>query len=339
MSISSAPARARTSPGKPNEAIVDPAQREEKPRWSTQRLGELVQLTRPYSWLDTVLNALLGVAWARSAAPRTTHLMTAVIAFLIWCSLNWISERVQKDPGRTPSSWSVAIAPVALALGWLLVFGNALARLAGGVVFVLLFIYPFKAKKRALGPMGPLIRGAESAAIFLIGVGIGGGSFAASSRMAGALLLLQTSRSLAADIRDAPFDTFELPRVVGITASRWISVGLLLAAAIVMPPLDDVMTTDHLFVYGALLVQGLIQATVRPHSFYEAHIGFVFLSGLIKAMIYTGLMGRPFFIVAYVLFQIPASLTYWRVPRPSNEAFRQRVWGWIRTTTPRESDK
>lgn len=236
----------------------------------------------------------------------------AGIGWLCWCSLNLVSERVQRDPGRLVPTWAIALAPLALA-GFVVVTWRGVAALAPVAVLVLLiFAYPLKARVSWAGPLGPVVRGLQTATLYWLGVALARGQ--PSAALATGLALAQVARSLLADIRDVATDTFELPRRIGVGASQAVCVGVLGLAVLVLTAVSGAGPA-----IAVLGVQGAAIATLGGTRSYELHMAFVTSSLAAKAaLIARGRDVPDWWAVALAVGQAVLLLSYRRVPRPAN---------------------
>ncbi len=286
------------------------------------RLTELLLLTRPYSWIDTILNVLVGLASSEGAYSPTRHASAAGIALLLWFSLNWISEAIQHDPGRKAPKWAVAVVPLLIGGAWS-------AQLGGGrtlpwlvLYAALVFLYPWKARNFILGPIGPVIRGLQTGTLFILGASLGDAG-PAMSPVLFALILVQAARSLLADIRDVQTDRYELPKLIGTGTSKSLAFALLLAGTLVLPLIRPGHFEAHL-----ILILMLFLLVVLPSSYsYELHFIFILTFALTKMALYTEMLvdSQHLHWTVWASAQVLLSVTYWHVPRRSNLGFRQRM--------------
>ena len=145
------------------------------------------------------------------------------------------------------------------------------------------------------------------------------------------LLLVQTSRSLSADIRDAGSDVFELPRLIGNPAAKFIVVLLLGLGIWVMPAFAGF----HWMPRAILFLQVLLLVCLPCSRYYEAHMGFVLMFVCAKGSAYFALVGADATAGVLAILQILLLTTYWRVPRSANRAFRNRLERGVALVTPR----
>lgn len=292
---------------------------------------DLFLLSRPYSWFDTMLNVLIGLSWTETTYSLFRHASTAAIGLLLWFSLNWISESVQRDAGRRPPHWSLAVLPLALGAAWSLWVGGT-----PSIVWLLLFaalvaVYPWKARNALLGPLGPVIRGLETGTLFLLGTTFGGGQPVVG--IAPPLALIQVARSLVADIRDAKTDRFELPGRIGLEYSKWVAVALLVAGIAWLASAKPAQ--PH--AVAILIVALLPLVFLRTEYSYEMHLWLVATFMLTKLVVYTDqLKLMPGLPLVSIPVQLLLIVTYWYVPRPSNAVFRDHLDRAIRITTGRQ---
>jgi hypothetical protein len=290
------------------------------PLMSHSRIGHALLLTRPYSWIDAALNVVVGLAYAGVHARG--HGLAAIVGLCVWASLNWISERVQRDPGRTPVSWPLALGPLVLA--------GVIAHLIGGsathtpllLLGFFLFLYPMKARSRYIGPFGPVIRGIHTAMIVALGVSMSGQSDVAWALLL-ALGLAQVARSLIGDIRDHLTDKYELPKLIGITPAKAVGIALLLASVVAFHS-----AAVHPLVLALALIQAIVVACIPVQHGYLLHVFLVASSVAIKLGLYWSLAGLSGVgLLALVVVQIGLLRTYRMVPRPANQAWL----AWLRT--------
>jgi len=283
---------------------------------------ELLLLTRPYSWLDMVLTALIGMAWNGHPTAPGRQVSTAAVALLAWFSLNWISEYTQRDPGREPPSRLLSTLPLLGAAGWSFFLGGGRALALIGIYAVLAFAYPWKARTRAMGPFGPVIRGAQTALLFLLGESFAPGG-RPSGRMVLALVIIQASRSLIADVRDSRTDKYELPKIIGDRWAKAVSIALLILGIAALPAPNPASGAAHVIFIFMLVI--LIIFTVEWA--YEAHLAFIFLTTFAKLAIFTALIGESGHINWIILApaQLVLGISYWYIPRGSNKTFREHM--------------
>jgi hypothetical protein len=286
------------------------------------KLTELLLLTRPYSWIDTILNLLIGLAWIKGADAGARYLSAASIAMMLWFSLNWISEAIQRDPGRNPPRWHVAVAPLLIAGVWSVRLGDGQSLPWLIAYAALVFIYPWKTRNSLLGPLGPVLRGLQTGTLFMLGASFGAAT-PGVSRIFLSLALVQIARSLLADIRDVQTDLYELPRIIGSPASKWLSAVLLLAGTVAMPSVRPDNIEPQL-----ILLLMLFLIVVLPSNYsYELHFAFILMFAFAKMALYTELLGESphFNWMVLASAQVILSTTYWHVPRNSNRGFRERM--------------
>jgi hypothetical protein len=283
---------------------------------------ELLLLTRPYSWIDTVLNVLVGLVWSGGAYSGTRYLSAATIALLLWFSLNWISEAIQHDPGRNPPGLGLAVGPLLVAGVWAVQVGGVRSVPWLAVYIALVFVYPWKARNSLLGPFGPALRGLQTGALYMLGASFGAG-FPVSLRIVFSLALVQAARSLVADIRDIHTDVYELPKRIGKRASKWFAIALLISGIITLPPLHP----GHLEPQFVLIAMLVLLIVIRLDYSYELHFAFIILFATAKMAIFLELLGEFHHLEWLVLIpvQLTLSTTYWQVPRRSNVTFRDHM--------------
>jgi hypothetical protein len=289
---------------------------DENPPAPPSALRHALLLTRPYSWLDAALNVLLGYAWVAGDARVTNlgnHALAAVVGICLWFSLNWISERIQRDPGRTPVSWPIALTPLVVAASIAFALGGAAIILPGVVIVALLFVYPMKARSPLIGPFGPFIRGLHTSMIVALGCAMAG-------RLDGCLYLIvalglcQVSRSLIGDMRDHATDKYELPRIVGIERAKQIALLILVVALISLG-----LAEAHWLILAVFAAQICVVLAVSSTQGYLLHMFMVLASVVIKAGIYWQITGLGVGSFAIMLaLQLGLLGTYSLVPRPSN---------------------
>lgn len=293
------------------------------------RLSGLLLLTRPYSWVDAMLNVMLPAVIA--GLPLDQQWQAAAVGLLAWWGLNWISEWLQQDVGRQRPLIAVAIAPILGASAIAFHLDNGLISVAAtAAFFVLAFLYPWKARLRWLGPIGALIRAAQTGTLVIVGFGIAHSDPRLGWRLITSLMLLQAARSLIADIRDADFDVFELPQVIGKRASKLVALALLLLGLVLFPS-----------VAGATGVRAILALSVAivvlfPISWsYEAHLVMVLLFSFAKAAAFAGNLNDSLILISAFLASLALALTYWHVPRPSNATFLRHFESGVRLVTAR----
>jgi len=284
------------------------------------RLGSLLLLTRPYSWIDAVLTVLLGAVWTGRPLSSSMFLEISGIGLMLWFSLNWISETVQRDPGRYPPNWLMSTAPLLIAGVWAY-------RISGGAslpwlvaYIVLAFAYPWKARLAIVGPLGPIMRGLQTGLLFMIGLSVGGTAARAYTSILISLALIQASRSLVADIRDWKTDRYELPQLIGNRHSKWVAASLLATGMALL---------FHGGQYWAFLVMAgtlAIIAAAPTWLFYEAHLFFIITFPIAKMGIYARAIGGAndtnlMMMLASSCLVLLLSITYVFVPRRSNVSF------------------
>lgn len=143
--------------------------------------------------------------------------------WLMWLFFNWLSDRLQSDPGRlTPPAWIIATPlTAAVACGWTL--GGVLAVLGVMAYASTVPLYALKAKRVIFGPLGPALR-----AVTVLGQAVmvwalvGGRPTPPALLLIGALALWKGLRNLVGDVRDVRTDRYEIPVSLGITVTRWI---------------------------------------------------------------------------------------------------------------------
>lgn len=296
------------------------------PRSRERRWISLLLLTRPYSWVDAALNSLLGLVVVVPDASGGQQVLAGLAGVAIWWSLNWVSESFQRDPGRVRPGLVMAVLPFffagALLAGATGAGAGVVASLA--TLFALIFAYPFKARARWVGPMGPLIRGLQTSLVFVLGGLAGGGMTDTAWAIAGGLALLQGSRTLVADVRDVATDEHELPRRIGGWPSLVVALGLLLVGAAVLATESSVAGAT-IVILSVLAVAAILIVAGGVERAYEAHFGFVLVSVLLKCFVYSTLTGGTALAFLFLLCEFGLLLTYWRVPRSANRSFRERL--------------
>jgi hypothetical protein len=285
-------------------------------------------LTRPYSWLDACANVLLGVAIG-GAASNWSCIIAAVIGLGFWFSLNWVSERVQRNPSRLVTTWPVAITPALIATV------TAISTLSFHVLWwlvalwALIFIYPIKARNQFVGPIGPLLRGLQTGCLLAIGAAFGHGSSVGLWITITGFALVQISRSLLADIRDIATDQFELPRLVGSPSAKYLAALLLLAGIFAL-----YFARAPWIAVTILIWQLVCMTAAPPHWSYALHMLFVAASTISKGAFFFYITGQGLewgFLVFFA--QVVLLTSYVMIPRPAN----LQVLGWMQRGATRFS--
>jgi 1,4-dihydroxy-2-naphthoate octaprenyltransferase len=277
-----------------------------------------VLLTRPYSWIDAGLTVVLGFACATGGFELRSHGLVVLVGMCVWVSLNWISERVQRDPGRTPVSWPLALAPLLLGMGIAFSMGGRAVLSSAVALVFLLFLYPNKARSPFVGPFGPVIRGLEAGLMVTLGFCMAGRTDIPFALVLG-LGLAQIARSLIGDIRDHASDKYELPQGIGVKRAKIIAAALLVGSGLAMALADA-----HLPILLVCVVQTIVAFRADTKYSYLVHMFMILASVLVKGGLDWHFAGLPYSGFALLLvLQFLLFMSYGMVPRPANRAWSE----------------
>lgn len=269
------------------------------------RACHLFRLTRPYSWVCAMARGLLVACAAGSADNASALVNIAWITLLLWFSLNWISERVQKNPGRQVPSLS--LIGVTLSSVFVATIVHAPVATPFLVVYLILVrLYPEKARRSGWGSYGPLLRGGTVAmeGLFVIAFvsGLQGFSMATMSVVA-VLTLLHIARNLLGDLRDIRTDRHEMPNRFGVPFSCIVilaSISVATIFALFSAELQLPMVALSLF-HGVIFVA--LWVRFRTHSSellgYTGHRFFVFFISIGEAWI-SVFAGLPIWVAFFL---------------------------------------
>lgn len=202
-----------------------------KPDRFFEHLLHYLRLTRTYTWVDVAATGILGYFISNPKQDWFVALTQIVpLCISLWMVLNWVSEYKQRDEGRIPPPlWLIAL-PLTLSIA-IIVAMNISAVGLWFIYLALVWIYPYKKTQRKLAAICYLIRGFHTASMFLLVVSLSGSLNTHSLQIALGLFFLQASRSLVAEVRDAPFDKLGLPAEITRLASQHKSYVLCLFSA------------------------------------------------------------------------------------------------------------
>lgn len=213
------------------------------------------RLTRPYSWVCSVF---MGTAiWLLAGGTSRWPLVFFPVALsgLLWVGLNWLSERIQCDPGRRPPPWFL----VALVILLSATLATTVAVSAGAwalLHYACVVLYAEKKYFRPLGFVSYLVRGATVFSACATIAAAANNSFVPSGNTAWFILAISfahASRNLVADIRDMGSDAHELPATQSPAVVALVAMCCLLAAALAGSRLD-ILRNEVAFFVATLLV-------------------------------------------------------------------------------------
>jgi len=194
---------------------------------------QYLRLTRTYTWVDAISTGLLGYFVMRPTGEAWKGLTVAVLSSLVlWFGLNWISEFRQRDVGRIRVPFWMAALPLVAALGFVSA-RNLIAIVPLVAYWLVSIVYAQKRAAPAIADVCFVIRGIQTALHFIFVAMLFGPFQLSLLPLAGGLLLIQSSRSLVAEVRDEPFDEFGLPKLMQrVFGERSSKVTLAVAAAL-----------------------------------------------------------------------------------------------------------
>ena len=282
-----------------------------------------LDLTRTYTWIDAAATGLLGY-FTGSPAHNWFVAATCIVplSLLLWILLNWVSEHQQRDEGRTPPpGWLICLpifGSVALAASLNI---NALPILS--IHLFLIYLYPYKKTIRWLASVCFLIRGLQTASLFLLAVNLGATLSFHAWVVASGLLLLQASRSLIAEVRDAPFDQWGLPSEIRRITSTYTSEIACLLIAILSGTVGAFLLGTPAFAVWIIMVFLILVYVYRYHdclpvASYFIHCWSITVSVVIKGVSCIALplwAAIGFGLLSFIIGQVE----YPRVFRPVNE--------------------
>ncbi|MFB3894870.1 MAG: hypothetical protein ACE14V_01055 [bacterium] len=277
-------------------------------------------LTRPYSWIDIIFTGIL--AYSVSTSEVLTFgksIWIGTICLLLWAALNWYSERIQKDEGR--------IQPGLRALGVvfagsliLITIQNPLALIIYFIHTIFIIVYPYKKTKKYLGRVGFLLRGIHTLSLFfLIAILFKSYNeliFNTRFLMFGvSLFLIQSSRSLIADIRDVNNDKYEFPARYGAIIS-FIFAAVLFVIPLFFLPIKAFIS------FLPLVITSMIFLCIFRNNLsvaaYFIHRVFIFNFAIFKMVISFNINNTTLLLIILTTITGLLNITYLMVPRPSN---------------------
>jgi len=297
-----------------------------------QKLKHFFLLSRPYSYADNIARAFLVCGLYGAAGDATTLLITGTASTLMWLFLNWLSDWVQKQPGRLLPPLFLVWTPVAMTI-LLAAFSGPIALLALFVYVISILLYPWKSLIVRLGDWGPILRGVTIAAHYWFVITLMPPDTAAPPfvvfALACVLFFAHAARNLVGDIRDIRSDVHELPARRGfkpaLRLTRVFVVGAFLAGGSCA--------------VGALLTGGLVPGwwiwvlipigvqwtcleilafawgRARPHHVgYVGHRLFVLTFTVMELLIAYDFGVNIGVCVSLCAFAFATNITYWYVP-------------------------
>jgi hypothetical protein len=308
------------------DACLITAERSYGIRW---KVRHYFCLTRLYTWIDVVATGILGYFVSNPTAGWFAVLTQVVpLCILLWIVLNWISEYKQHDEGRIPPPiWLISL-PLVFSAGIVVAIDGSLV----GLWFVYLglaLIYPLKKSHRGIAAVCYLVRGLHTAVMFLLVVGLSGSWDARSLQLAVGLFFLQASRSLVAEVRDAPFDTLGLPgeiaRVTSLQKSEMICFVLAILLGLVAAAVLGASVAVAIAVMICIgWIFGYRDQDHLPAAAYHIHRWFITASAAAKAFLGISPIMWSVPVVALLSF-IVGIIAYPRVFRPINEVIAARA--------------
>jgi len=281
-----------------------------------------LRLSRIYTWTDAVLTGLLALSVAGSR-PTWLALTECLLASLgLWLGLNWTSESIQSDPGRRS-------VPLGLGFGALLLVpcilppAHSNSLLFFATYFVLAFIYPLKKRAPVLASVCYAIRGAQTVLQFAFIWSIFATQTSSFPWLAVAgLFLLQSCRSLTAEVRDVRFDRFGIATVV-MKKARTRGLYIVLYGTVLIGFLGGLLLGGGFLsvAFIGLAVGVLSKSWPVDSKAYIEHKYYVTASALVKASACGFLSMKLTLLITMVSFII-AELEYDRVFRPINRYVR-----------------
>lgn len=224
-------------------------------RRAKQRLGHFYRLTRPYSWVCSTAVAV--AAWLLSGGgPGMAALAIPLsLSALLWVGLNWLSDSIQRDPGRVPPPTALLLTALAVSLA-LAAAQSASACVWALIHYLLVLAYARKKHSATIGAVSYLLRGGTVfAACASVGAAANGAWFPQGDALwfIASQALAHAGRNLVGDIRDMKTDRYELPVTHGAKFAVVVAVGCLVAAGCAALKLHVLLLDTTLFIVALLL--------------------------------------------------------------------------------------
>ncbi len=285
-------------------------------------------LTRPYSWLDMVFTGILAYSIVENGNLTTIKsLLIAIICLTLWATLNWVSERTQQDIGRIRPDIKVIV--IIFLIPFLL---TAFLNLSGLIILFIYTIfgaiYPYKKTNKYLGTIGFLVRGIHTLSLFyLIAVLCKPFSELLNDRkfliVGLSLFLIQSSRSLVADIRDIESDECEFPAKFGAIISFIIATILFVIPLFLLPIKNYILFLPLIVASLVFLCIFRKNLSVAAHCIHRI---FVFNFVVFKMAISFEMSNMSLLIIILTTITGLLNITYLMVPRPSNRSVIEIIY-------------
>lgn len=262
---------------------------------SKKKIIHLFLTSKPYSYSDNVARAIMVCVVAGVGRDVGLLLNTSLASLFMWLFFNWYSDSRQRQPGRIVPSPVLVWTPV--GFGALIAATYGLVPLFYLVAYsVTIMLYPMKAIRKEVGPLGPFLRSLTVVAHGLFLLSLTGSPLHLSHDIIAVfavLFFVHAARNLVGDIRDIQDDRFELPAQYGFSISMWVVRGLLLAGI-----LAGLYLEDGAFNIGLpVLVQWLsMEILARRFGCAQAHIA--------------GYVGHRLFVLTFTFMEILIAHAY-----------------------------
>ena len=197
-------------------------------------LKHLFYLTRPYSWVCSTAVAVAAWLLAGGAAQLLGLWIPLLLSALLWVGLNWLSDSIQRDAGRTPPSRTLVTIVVVASLGFAAFF-SASAFVWAGIHYALVLAYAQKKVSPKVGAISYLFRGGTVFAACAAASAAANGAWSPTGDafwFIASQSLAHAARNLIGDIRDMKDDRYELLATHGATRAAMVAVACLLAAGV-----------------------------------------------------------------------------------------------------------
>jgi hypothetical protein len=196
---------------------------------------------------------------------------------------------------------------------------------AAGFLFAYLgfvWLYPLKKRNRWVAAGCFFIRGMHTACLFLLAANLSGPLGGRIWEAALGLFLLQSSRSLVAEVRDASFDEFGLPAELAriLRPPRAQAIVLLFSLALAVAAASILKLSVAIpvgLVFGVALIWQLVIPEPLPVASYRVHSWLITASAVAKVAL--GLPGFSSIVTIGLLSLLSNTLGYHRVYRPIND--------------------
>jgi 4-hydroxybenzoate polyprenyltransferase len=189
-------------------------------------------LTRPYSWLNIALIAMVaGILGSGEASIDYSNFFDAVYGILTWIFVLVFSESIQKDVKERVIPPKVMTLLLFAVLSFISVLRNPISLIFCLTIIPVVYFYSKKTSSEVAGLFSFISRGGIELSIILGVYSMNTGTLEFDNIAVVFLIsvyFITMARNLMGDLRDIKFDKNTLPKLIGEMPSRVLVVSLIL---------------------------------------------------------------------------------------------------------------